>query len=90
MQLSYRGVSYELNPSHNPSIPGEIIGKYRGAVLRTRVRKGGISQHCTNSPVPELFITLQYRGVSYQSVANYSFNSVTDNVFQDDPLAIGK
>ncbi|MFB2978957.1 DUF4278 domain-containing protein [Microseira sp. BLCC-F43] len=82
MQLSYRGVSYELNPSHNPSIPGEIIGKYRGAVLGT--------QHCTNSPVPELLITLQYRGVSYQSVANYSFNSVTDNAFQDEPLAIGK
>jgi Domain of unknown function (DUF4278) len=81
MQLYYRGVSYEFNLSHNPSIPGEVIGKYRGAVLR--------GQDCTNPPVPELFITLQYRGVSYLSVANYSFNSVSDTAFQDEPLAIG-
>ncbi len=80
MQLSYRGVSYEFNPSDSASIPGEVIGKYRGAVLRT--------QHCTNPPVPELFITLQYRGVSYQAAANYSFNSVSENTFQDERLAI--
>ncbi|HAZ46496.1 MAG TPA: hypothetical protein DDW76_13085 [Cyanobacteria bacterium UBA11369] len=80
MQLSYRGVSYELNPSDNLTIPGEVIGKYRGAVVR--------KQHCTNPPVPELFITLQYRGVSYQAAANYSFNSVSDNTFQDERLAI--
>ena len=81
MQLSYRGVSYELNPSDNASLPGEIIGQYRGAVLR--------GQHCTNPPVPELFITLQYRGVSYLSVANYSFNSVNAKAFENEPLAIG-
>jgi Domain of unknown function (DUF4278) len=81
MQLYYRGVSYEFNLSHNPSIPGEVIGKYRGAVLR--------SQHCTNPLVPQQLVNLKYRGISYQSVANYSFNSVSDNAFQDEPLAIG-
>lgn len=81
MQLSYRGVSYEFNPSNNTSFSGEIIGQYRGAALR--------AQYCTNPPVPELLMTLQYRGVSYQFVANYSLNSVSDNAFQDEPLAMG-
>jgi Domain of unknown function (DUF4278) len=64
MQLSYRGVSYEVNPSREPSIiEGEVMGKYRGAVL---VR----SHNYTTSLAPRSFVTLKYRGVSYQSVAN--------------------
>ncbi|MCU0543885.1 MAG: DUF4278 domain-containing protein [Oscillatoriaceae cyanobacterium Prado104] len=63
MQLSYRGVSYEVNPSREPSIQGEVIGKYRGAVLLR-------SHHYTTPPAPRSFVTLKYRGVSYQSVAN--------------------
>jgi Domain of unknown function (DUF4278) len=80
MQLSYRGVSYEFNPSDSSSIPGEVIGKYRGAVLR--------SQHCTTSPVPQQIVNLKYRGISYQSVANYSFKSVNGNAFAGETLAI--
>jgi Domain of unknown function (DUF4278) len=81
MQLSYRGVSYEINPSDNASIPGEIIGQYRGAVLR--------EQHYTNPPVHEFLVTLKYRGISYQSIANSSLKLVSDNAFQNEPLAIG-
>lgn len=81
MQLSYRGVSYEFNPFDNASIPGEIIGKYRGAVLR--------SQDCTNPPLPQQLVNLKYRGINYQSFANYSFNSVNAKAFQDEALLIG-
>ncbi|NJL69327.1 MAG: DUF4278 domain-containing protein [Microcoleus sp. SM1_3_4] len=80
MQLSYRGVSYALNPSVEPSTPGEVIGKYRGAVLRR--------QHYTIPPAPQSFITLKYRGISYQAVANYSCNSSSTQVFQQELLAI--
>jgi Domain of unknown function (DUF4278) len=62
MQLSYRGVSYEVNPSREPSIQGEVIGKYRGAVLR--------SHNDMTPPAPQAFVTLKYRGISYQSVVN--------------------
>ncbi|UBF29123.1 DUF4278 domain-containing protein [Kovacikia minuta CCNUW1] len=62
MQLSYRGINYEFNPTEVSTTEGDIVGKYRGSVLRTtRVELRSLPQSVTN---------LQYRGIRYLK-ANY-------------------
>jgi hypothetical protein len=39
MQLCYRGIPYQKNPTTIPSIEGEIVGKYRGKPWRKLVFK---------------------------------------------------
>ncbi|NJN86632.1 MAG: DUF4278 domain-containing protein [Leptolyngbyaceae cyanobacterium SL_7_1] len=58
MQLTYRGNQYELNASTVSTIPGEAIGKYRGAVL--------LCQRCVVTPAYGL--NLVYRGAHYRPV----------------------
>lgn len=60
MQLTYRGIPYELNTSNVPTTVGKIVGRYRGAILRT--------QECTMNPTPRPFTNLKYRGAYYQPV----------------------
>ena len=66
MQLSYRGICYQSNPSIIPTIRGEIIGKYRGVILRAK--------HYTTPLSPKPSLDLKYRGVSYQGVTHNSIN----------------
>lgn len=62
MQLSYRGIKYERKPSSIVTISDEIIGKYRGAELRT--------QHQIMPLVSQKLINLKYRGICYESSSN--------------------
>ncbi len=39
MQLCYRGVPYQKNPTTIPSIECEVVGKYRGKPWRKRFTK---------------------------------------------------
>jgi hypothetical protein len=59
MQLCYRGIPYQKNPTTIPSIEGEIVGKYRGKPWRKLVFKGSFSV--------QRFRQLKYRGISYIS-----------------------
>jgi hypothetical protein len=61
MQLTYRGSQYQLPTSNIQSVPGEVIGKYRGATLRT-------TQYANVPPSQPL--NLVYRGAHYRAVAN--------------------
>lgn len=36
MQLTYRGNHYKLPTSAIETVSGDVVGKYRGAILRTR------------------------------------------------------
>jgi hypothetical protein len=62
MQLTYRGSQYESSTSSVPAIPGEVIGKYRGAVLR--------ASHYTATVPPAQSLNLLYRGAHYRAVVN--------------------
>jgi len=62
MQLTYRGNSYELNTSTIATVPGDVIGKYRGAVLRTQRYLVAPASHSFN---------LVYRGAHYRPVSNH-------------------
>ncbi len=66
MQLSYRGISSQSNPSIIPTIRGEIIGKYRGVTVKAKYYIKPLS--------PEASLDLKYRGVSYQGVTHNSIN----------------
>lgn len=57
MRLCYRGASYEYNPLTLEVREEEVIGRYRGGILRSR-RYTGINQ----SQPP---YSLKYRGVVY-------------------------
>lgn len=58
MQLIYRGQAYTY--SSNPAtLDGELVGKYRGVVLR---RSAATGIFLTNPPA-----TLTYRGISYEN-----------------------
>lgn len=61
MQLTYRGNQYELIASGIATIPGEVIGKYRGATLRA-------SRHAIVSPQSP---NLVYRGAHYRPTVNH-------------------
>ncbi|NET31978.1 MAG: DUF4278 domain-containing protein [Cyanothece sp. SIO1E1] len=39
MQLSYRGIKYNTRSPKIATAEGNIIGRYRGLILRTRVVK---------------------------------------------------
>jgi hypothetical protein len=56
MKLSYRGASYEYTPPTLEVTEGEIIGRYRGQVLR---------KHTVQNVPPQPIVELKYRGVSY-------------------------
>lgn len=56
MQLTYRGSQYELINSGVETIPGAVIGKYRGATLRARI--------CMMAPSTQP-LNLFYRGAHY-------------------------
>lgn len=54
--LCYRGVQYLPTAHLYETIPGEVIGKYRGAEVRLRYLKSTVSQPSFN---------LIYRGAPY-------------------------
>jgi hypothetical protein len=56
MKLSYRGASYEYTPPTLEVTEGEIIGRYRGQILR---------RHTARNAPPQPIVELKYRGVSY-------------------------
>ena len=68
MELSYRGIRYQSNPSLIPTLSGEIISKYRGVTLR--------SKHYTIPLSPQPSVDMKYRGTSYQGVTYNSINLV--------------
>jgi hypothetical protein len=57
MKLTYRGVSYESNPSNLELIEQEIGGKYRGATWKQK--------YLRHIPVSQPKIDLKYRGIAY-------------------------
>ncbi|MBP0021814.1 MAG: DUF4278 domain-containing protein [Cyanobacteria bacterium SBLK] len=57
MKLTYRGVTYDYNPTNVKSIDTEVGGKYRGLEWRFRNRKAPTAQKAT--------LDLVYRGVAY-------------------------
>jgi hypothetical protein len=61
MQLTYRGAQYEMTASSISTVPGEVIGKYRGAVL--------MSRRCNFAPPSHAF-NLVYRGAHYYPVVS--------------------
>lgn len=61
MQLTYRGIQYELTSAIS-SVPGEVIGKYRGGILRTH--------RCVVSPRSQS-LNLVYRGAHYRAMTNH-------------------
>lgn len=58
MQLTYRGTSYELSPINATEESGEIVGKYRGVLLKVLTT--------TTVSVCQMPLKLKYRGTSYQ------------------------
>jgi hypothetical protein len=62
MKLTYRGVSYDRVPTNLEVTEGDILGKYRGQVVR---------RHCLLQEVsrPEVeSVLLHYRGSEYAAV----------------------
>jgi len=57
MQLRYRGINYELNPSRVEMVETELNASFRG--LSYSVRR------CINLESPQKVAHLKYRGVSY-------------------------
>lgn len=57
MKLTYRGVTYDYNPTAVESLDTEVSGKYRGLEWRFRNRKAPTAQKPT--------LDLVYRGVPY-------------------------
>jgi Domain of unknown function (DUF4278) len=57
MQLIYRGNSYTYSDIPSTTTEGEVVGKYRGAMLRR--------SSCTGFFRPDVPPTLTYRGTSY-------------------------
>ncbi|MBP0021813.1 MAG: DUF4278 domain-containing protein [Cyanobacteria bacterium SBLK] len=57
MKLTYRGVTYNYNPTNVESVKTEVGGKYRGLEWRFRNRKAPTAQKTT--------LDLVYRGVAY-------------------------
>lgn len=62
MYLTYRGVPYQLNTPTIPTTSGDVIGKYRGAMLT--------AQHYAASPCPQHHLNLKYRGAPYRPVVH--------------------
>jgi hypothetical protein len=58
MQLCYRGVSYDYNPTLAETFEGEVGGKYRGLPWRHTYVK--LNKRLSAKPVFDLY----YRGVS--------------------------
>ncbi len=57
MKLSYRGISYETKSHLVDTTMGQIVGKYRGANLRSRSpQKVSVQRNRAR---------LTYRGISY-------------------------
>ena len=57
MKLSYRGISYEPKSHLIDTTPGRVVGKYRGASLRSRNHQ--------KVSVQRNHAHLTYRGISY-------------------------
>ncbi|HEY9646116.1 MAG TPA: DUF4278 domain-containing protein [Chroococcidiopsis sp.] len=58
MQLSYRGLPYNTATTVE-TIPGEIMGQYRGAAIRHTIQPA--------MPAARVIAQLSYRGASYNS-----------------------
>ncbi len=58
MQLSYRGLPYN-SATTVETIPGEIMGQYRGAAIRHAIQPA--------MPAARATATLSYRGANYSS-----------------------
>lgn len=67
MQLSYRGVSYESNPTSVETIKGEVKGKYRGLPWQATYAK-----HHRNQGTYALY----YRGVSPKREKSRQLNGI--------------
>lgn len=55
MQLTYRGVTYDYQPTHIDTEPVEMVGRYRGQKWSFK--------HALNLPVIKPALELVYRGV---------------------------
>lgn len=62
MYLTYRGVPYQLSTPTIPTTSGNVIGKYRGAMLK--------AQHYSASPYLQHHLNLKYRGAPYRPVVH--------------------
>ena len=73
MKLSYRGISYNSEPSFLITSEGEIGGKYRGSDWRYR--------YPSHIPQQQPNLERKYRGVPYGSrpIANTEVQSVSDS-----------
>jgi hypothetical protein len=60
MQLSFRGLKYEIPASHVSTSESEIVARYRGNTYKLR--------WCIEVPKQPLY-ELKYRGTSYRSAA---------------------
>ncbi|HBB31339.1 MAG TPA: hypothetical protein DDZ80_16265 [Cyanobacteria bacterium UBA8803] len=67
MQLSYRGVHYQSETPTIETTESKIGGKYRGADLQFRRRKGIF--------VPDSFLRLKYRGTPHLALGRFSVKS---------------
>lgn len=59
MKLTYRGVTYDYNPTAVETVEGEVGGQYRGLDWRFRNLK--------KPPVLQPSVNLTYRGVAYNN-----------------------
>ncbi|MGB2925221.1 MAG: DUF4278 domain-containing protein [Limnothrix sp.] len=64
MKLTYRGVSYDRNPSSLEVMEGDILGKYRGQVIRSHAPAAAL-----NRPEVESML-LHYRGCVYPQMTS--------------------
>ncbi|KAM3090995.1 DUF4278 domain-containing protein [Phormidesmis sp. 146-12] len=71
MQLCYRGIRYQSNFARVLTIPGNVIGRYRGAVLRSQIP--------LMSTISQRAVVLRYRGVTYEAMINCAIPSEQAN-----------
>lgn len=64
MQLTYRGVSYQSNSTHQEGIENSAIGKYRGVLVK-------LINHVRECKSPKN-LQLKYRGNKYFTPAIYN------------------
>ena len=57
MELSYRGVHYQMFQALNETIESNLVSKYRGVAMKLRYAQSPAS-------VPS-FVVLKYRGCQY-------------------------
>lgn len=69
MRLSYRGASYDHEPTPVEPIDSGISGQYRGQTFTFTYPR--------HIPVPQSAVQLKYRGVAYQTTAAGQVESVS-------------